>query len=214
MKHTHLDRWTCASGKWMIPRHEWSPRYRIAHGWKIWVWICHQGTWELMKQKELRSIFIIFYYYFISFSFFSLSFFFLLPFSPYFSFLLIIMFLFSFFYFAPQNFLQHNTYITFVRDDVMTPPPCLNDARPRAQKRGEMTAKVSINFIILHNIWISIENFTPYSNWVVDKEVITKRCFWFRVDARRSLWNFRCENPQCMDKKAGMKSYTKEWPAS
>jgi hypothetical protein len=28
--------------------------------------------------------------------------------------------------------LQHNTYIAFVRDDVMTPPPCLNDACPRA----------------------------------------------------------------------------------
>jgi hypothetical protein len=22
MKHTHLDRWTCTSGKWMIPRHK------------------------------------------------------------------------------------------------------------------------------------------------------------------------------------------------
>jgi hypothetical protein len=28
--------------------------------------------------------------------------------------------------------LQHNTYIAFVRDDVMTPLPCLNDARPQA----------------------------------------------------------------------------------
>jgi hypothetical protein len=28
--------------------------------------------------------------------------------------------------------LQHNTYITFVRDDVMNPSPCLKDARPRA----------------------------------------------------------------------------------
>jgi hypothetical protein len=28
--------------------------------------------------------------------------------------------------------LQHNTYIAFVRDDVMTPPPCLNDAHPQA----------------------------------------------------------------------------------
>jgi hypothetical protein len=27
--------------------------------------------------------------------------------------------------------LQHNTYIAFVRDDVVTPHPCLNDARPR-----------------------------------------------------------------------------------
>jgi hypothetical protein len=22
MKHTHLDKWTCASGKWMTPGHE------------------------------------------------------------------------------------------------------------------------------------------------------------------------------------------------
>jgi hypothetical protein len=29
-------------------------------------------------------------------------------------------------------FLQHNTYIAFVRDDVMTPPPCLNDTRLRS----------------------------------------------------------------------------------
>jgi hypothetical protein len=28
--------------------------------------------------------------------------------------------------------LQQNTYIAFVRDDVTTPPPCLNDVRPRA----------------------------------------------------------------------------------
>jgi hypothetical protein len=26
--------------------------------------------------------------------------------------------------------LQHNTYIAFVKDDVMTPTPCLNDAHP------------------------------------------------------------------------------------
>jgi hypothetical protein len=79
MKHTHLDRWTCASGKWMIPRHKWSPHYRIAHGWKIWVRIYHQGTWELMKQKERRSIFIfllLFYFLLIFLSLF-FSFFFL-----------------------------------------------------------------------------------------------------------------------------------------
>jgi hypothetical protein len=50
------------------------------------------------------------------------------------------------------------------------------------KREGEMTAKVSIN-----SIFESIENFTPYSNWVVDKEVITKRCFWFRLDAQRGL---------------------------
>jgi hypothetical protein len=92
MKRTHLDRWTCASGKWMIPRHEWSPRYQIAHGWKIWVWICHQGIWELMKQKEPRSIFFIFlnfilfpsHFFSFLFSFFSLF--------SYFSILFIIFF--------------------------------------------------------------------------------------------------------------------------
>jgi hypothetical protein len=40
----------------------------------------------------------------------------------------------------------------------------------------------------------------PYSIWVVVKEVITERCFWFRVDAQRSLWKFQCRNTRCMDK--------------
>jgi hypothetical protein len=98
IKHTHLDRWTCASGKLMIPRHEWSPHYRIAHGWKIWVWICHQGTWELMKQKEPRSIYflLLFYYLLISLSlsfFLSLFFlFFLLFFSSHHNFFFIFHF--------------------------------------------------------------------------------------------------------------------------
>jgi hypothetical protein len=35
MEHTHLERWKCARGKWVIPRHKRSSRYRIAHGWKI-----------------------------------------------------------------------------------------------------------------------------------------------------------------------------------
>jgi hypothetical protein len=106
MKHTHLDRWTCASGKWKIPRHVWSPRYRIAHGWKIWVWICHQATWELMKQKEPRSIFIIFlnFILFLSHFFFSFFFLFLLPFFLTFPFFSSYFFHFSFFSFAPQNF--------------------------------------------------------------------------------------------------------------
>jgi hypothetical protein len=100
MKHTHLDRWTCASGKWKIPRHEWSPRYRIAHGWKIWVKIFHQGTWELMKQKEPRSIFINFLNFILFPShFFSLSFFLFSSIFSYFSFLLIIFFSFFIFHF-------------------------------------------------------------------------------------------------------------------
>jgi hypothetical protein len=97
-KHTHLDKWTCASGKWMILRHEWSPRYWIAHGWKVWVWMCHQGTWELMKQKEPRSVFIflLLFYFLLIF----LSFFFSLysSYFSYFSFLLIIFFSISYFF--------------------------------------------------------------------------------------------------------------------
>jgi hypothetical protein len=83
-----------------------------------------------MKQKELRSTFIIFvllfYFLLIPLSLFS---FFLL--FPYFSFLLIIIFV-SFFFFCSSELFQHNTYIAFARDDVMTPPPCLNNTRPRA----------------------------------------------------------------------------------
>jgi hypothetical protein len=106
MKHTHLDKWTCASGKWMIPRHEWSPRYRIAHGWKIWVWICHQGTWEVMKQNEPRNIFIIFLNFILFPSHFSLFLFSLL----FFLFFLLffsshhIFFLFSFFLLLLKTF--------------------------------------------------------------------------------------------------------------
>jgi hypothetical protein len=81
-----------------------------------------------MKQKEPRSIYI--YLILFLFHFFSLffSFFFLF----YVSFLIIIFFSFFIFFFCSSEILQHNTYIAFVRGDVMTPPPCLNDARPQA----------------------------------------------------------------------------------
>jgi hypothetical protein len=122
MKHTHLDRWTCTSGKWMIPRHELSPRYQIAHGWKIWVWICHQGIWELMKQKEPRSISILLLLiHFLLI--FSLSFFFsLFSLFSYFSFSSHHNFFIFHFFFCSSELLQHNTYIAFVIYDVMTPP--------------------------------------------------------------------------------------------
>jgi hypothetical protein len=44
MEHTHLERWTCASGKWVIPRHGWSSRYRIAQVGEVWVWTCLQSS--------------------------------------------------------------------------------------------------------------------------------------------------------------------------
>jgi hypothetical protein len=85
-------------------------------------------TYEAKRTEEHLYFFtfILFLYHFLSF-FFSFFFFFLLFFSSHHN-----NFLFFIFSFAPQNFLQHNTYIAFVRDDVMTPPSCLNDAHPRA----------------------------------------------------------------------------------
>ena len=64
--------------KWqrLIPRHDWSPCYRIAHGWNNWVYNNLQSTWSLMKLKEPRS-FSSSFIFFLSFFFF-LFFFFLL----------------------------------------------------------------------------------------------------------------------------------------
>jgi hypothetical protein len=84
----------------------------------------HLRTYEAKRTEEHLFYFLLI---FLSFFLFYSSFF------PYYSFLLIIIFFhFSFFSFTRQNFFQHNTYIAFVRHDVMTPPPCLNDARPLA----------------------------------------------------------------------------------
>jgi hypothetical protein len=88
-------------------------------------------TYEAKTSKEhlyFYFTFILFPSHFSLFPFFTLFFLFFLTFlffSSYF-------FHFSFFFFCSLELLQHNTNIAFVRDDVMTPLPCLNDARPRA----------------------------------------------------------------------------------
>jgi hypothetical protein len=89
----------------------------------------HLRTYE---EKESRSIFIIFLNYILFPSHFFLSFFLFSSFFLTFIFFSSYFFHFSFFFFCSSELLQHNTYIVFVRDDVMTSPPCLNDARPRA----------------------------------------------------------------------------------
>jgi hypothetical protein len=89
----------------------------------------HLRTYEAKRTKEHIYYFLLLFYFlliFLSFFFLSSSFF------PYFCFLLIIFFSFFIFFFCSSERLQHNTYIAFIRDVVMTPPPCLNDARPRA----------------------------------------------------------------------------------
>jgi hypothetical protein len=74
----HTLRWVDMF-KWqrMIPRHKGSPRYRIAHGWKI-----EYGSFNLEALKFLMhfrkpgsSLYFYFYTYFFSFSHISLPFF-------------------------------------------------------------------------------------------------------------------------------------------
>jgi hypothetical protein len=93
----------------------------------------HLRTYE--EKNRGAPMYIYIYITFILFpSHFSFSFFF----SFFFLFFLLyfsshhIFFIFFIFFFCSSKLLQHNTYIAFVRDDVMTPPPCLNDPRPRA----------------------------------------------------------------------------------
>jgi hypothetical protein len=88
----------------------------------------HLRTYEAKRTKEHLYILLLFYFLliFLSFSFF--IFFFFLTFHFFSSY----FFSFFIFFFCSSELFQHNTYIAFVRDDVMTPPPCLNDARPRA----------------------------------------------------------------------------------
>jgi hypothetical protein len=83
----------------------------------------HLRTYEAKRTKELL------YYFFTSISFPSHFSLFL---SLFFFFLTFLFFYFFIFFFCSSKFLQHNTYIAFARDDVMTPPQCLNDAHPRA----------------------------------------------------------------------------------
>jgi hypothetical protein len=102
-KYTHL-RWVNMC-KWqrMIPRHKGSPRYRIAHGWKI-----EYGSFNLEAFKFLMHIrepgsslyfyflhILIFFFFFSYFSFF-LSFFF---------------FLIEFFFSALWTLKLHHTYL-------------------------------------------------------------------------------------------------------
>jgi hypothetical protein len=89
----------------------------------------HLRTYEAKRTEEHLYNFFNFIL-FPSHIFSVFLFFFLLPF--FLTFLFFSSYFFSFFFFCSSELLQHNTYIAFVRDDVMTPPPCLNDARPRA----------------------------------------------------------------------------------
>jgi hypothetical protein len=86
----------------------------------------HLRTYKAKRIEEH----LYFFYFLLIF----LSFFFVYS-SPFFLFLSSshhIFFFIFYFFFCSSELLQHNTYIAFIRDDVMTPPPCLNDARQQA----------------------------------------------------------------------------------
>jgi hypothetical protein len=166
----------------------------------------HLRTYEA-KRTEEHLYFFLPLFYFLSL----LLFFFIIPFSLLFFSSHHIFFIFHFFLLLLRTFcniILHSICQRWCNDSSSM----LNDACPRAEKRGEMTAKVSINSIILWNIWISIENFTPYSNWVV--EVITKRCFGLGWIPNEVCEIFDVKTHNAWTNRLAWKSYTKEWPAS
>jgi hypothetical protein len=161
MKHTHLDRWTCASGKWMI--RDTSEVLviglhmvgRFEYGFVIKVL---ENLWS----KKIRGaslllllLLLLFYFLLIFLSFFFSHFilFFLLFFSSHH------IFSFFIFFFCSSELLQHNTYIAFVR--------WCNDSSPMLEwcssssiKRGEWLLKYKFynlaKYLNLHREFYSI----------------------------------------------------------
>jgi hypothetical protein len=139
-KYTHF-RWVDMC-KWqrVIPRHKGSPRYRIAHGWKMRMDLLNLKPLNfLMHFREPGSSFHAYSYFFFFLIFLIL--FFLSFFHSFFSchsfshetFTLE----FWFFYFAPLlNPLFLITPLwTLKIASYLPPPPCLDVARPRAKRR-------------------------------------------------------------------------------
>jgi cellulose synthase/poly-beta-1,6-N-acetylglucosamine synthase-like glycosyltransferase len=100
-----------------------------------------ENLWSKKNRGASLFYFILFYlllfYYLLIFSLSLFSFFFLFS-LLFFSSHHIFFFIFSF---APQNFLQHYTYIAFVKDDVMTPPHAWTMLVLKHKKEGEWLLK-------------------------------------------------------------------------
>jgi hypothetical protein len=197
--------------KWqrVIPRHKGSPRYEIAHGWKD-----DFGSFNLEALKFLMhfrepgsSLYFIFISYILIcfshhfFSLYSLFFFFFLSFSHFF-----VFFSFSIF----SNLLPfwtlklHCTYLLPMLRSLL-----VLEQRGHRDKVGtentfhlERYLKSSIVAPSCYLPWID----DPYSTIGCGQGGNHKR--WFlvlRVDIRRGLWNLRCGDTQCMDRKASEK---------
>jgi hypothetical protein len=127
MEHTHLNKCTCANGKWTIPRYKWSPCYQIAHDcileYGVWCWSTFENSNELENQGTLL---ITLFFLFFSLLFFDSHFFFL-------------PFYFLFLFFVPLNSRQHSTLLE-------APPPCL-DTCSSSSKRGFIYTFCSENLL-------------------------------------------------------------------
>jgi hypothetical protein len=115
MEHMHLERWICASGKWVILRHEWSSQYWTAHGWKRLSMDLFQSSLRFKWSWKPRGIFISLFFHFF-FSYFLFSYFFSSSF--FLSFIFFFLFFYSSFFMLLQTFRQHSTCYS-------SPPPML-----------------------------------------------------------------------------------------
>jgi hypothetical protein len=135
--NTHLEWWTCASGKWVVPRHEWSSRYQITHGWKrLSMDLSSKLSRISMKAKKRWGAFLFFsFLFFLFLLFFPSSFFF-----SYYFFLL--LFFFIHFYF-PFLFIIFMFLLTFKKHSTCysSLPPCFNYCSSSCiEVRGHMAA--------------------------------------------------------------------------
>jgi hypothetical protein len=210
--------------KWqrVIPRHKGSPRYRIGHGWKI-----EYGPFDLealnflMHFREPGSSLYFYLYTSLYFSSFSLLSFFLS--SSFFSVIHSVTWLshrsFDFLFAPLWTFLFAPLWTFFIFSPLnskiapyLPPPPCLDVAHPRAKRRwrygryrkyfsfGEILEVFNLGTIDLP--WID----DPYSTIGCGQGGNHKR--WYlvlRMDIRRGLWNFRCGDKQCTDKRLAIR---------
>jgi hypothetical protein len=78
MKHTHLERWPCASGKWMIPRHLIIELHMVGRFEFGFVIKALENLWNKKNRGASIYIFLLLFYFLLillSFSFFLFLFF-------------------------------------------------------------------------------------------------------------------------------------------
>jgi hypothetical protein len=181
--------------KWQraIPRHKGSPRYRIAHGWKMSMDLLILKPWNSLCILENRGVhFILFLHHtYIFFLFF--SFFFILTF-----FFFFLSFFHSFiFYLLPLNSKLLVLEQRCDRDKVGT-----GNTFPleRYLKSSMLAPSCDLPWIDDPFLTIGCGQGGNHKRWYLV----------LRMDTRRGLWNLRCGDTQCTDKKASNKIDTQK----